>query len=317
MELFSSSWLNVTANICLLIAAIVLLWKGADAMVESASRIAVKLGVSELVIGLTIVAFGTSAPELAVSVSAAINKLNDISVGNVVGSNIFNIGFILGIVAIIRPVEVTKKLVYRDGALMVISVLMLLLFFRDFLLDRWEAAILFAMLIAYLIFLFIKKDPMGESESETEKATGKDWLILPISIAAIVFGGDLLVKSASFLATLAGISPWVIGVTIVAAGTSAPEMAASIAAVVKGHYGISAGNLVGSNIFNAFGILGIAGIIRPLGMDGGHVLISLSLLAGLLLLSVVFMRTGWKVSRAEGAAMVLIGLAIWIRDFIQ
>lgn len=309
--------INIAFNIAIVIVSIVLLWKGADKLVESASKIAAKFGISELVIGLTIVAFGTSAPEMAVSVSAALSNQADISVGNVVGSNIFNIGFILGIVAMIRPIDADKKLVYRDGLFMIATTFLLFFFMRDLKLVRYEGIILLAVLIAYVVFLFIKKDHTSDEE-ETAKATAVDWLILPLSIAAVVAGGELLVRSASFLAEAVGVSPWIIGITIVAAGTSAPEMATSIAAAVKGRYGISAGNLVGSNIFNILGVLGVAGAISPLDMSSQpETMISMVLLTALMILSVIFMRTEWKVSRLEGAFLVCLGLAIWIRDIIN
>lgn len=305
-------------NLLLLVVAITFLWVGSDKLVASASRIAETIGVSELVIGLTIVAFGTSAPEFAVTLTAALKGYASISVGNIVGSNIFNLGFILGTVAIVRSVHVSRKLVQRDGTLMIVSTLILLLFFRDLVLTFAEGLVLVVLLVLYLSYLFIKKDPpdLEEDAGTAQRATWKDWLLLPASIAVVVLGGQLLVESASDIARGIGISEWVIGVTIVAAGTSAPEMATSLAAVIKGKHGISAGNLVGSNLFNIMGVLGLAGMLRPLTILQSSYY-SLMLLTLMVMLAVVFMRTGWRVSRSEGVLLVLLGLSLWTYDFLK
>ncbi len=317
MVLFDSALLNILLNIAILLVAIGFLWKGADELVESASRIAASFGVSDLVIGLTVVAFGTSAPEFAVTLNASFNGLSDISVGNIVGSNIFNLGFIMGSVAMVKSIHANKKLVYRDGVFMIVVTFLLLAFFWDLSLERWEGMFLFSLLVIYLAFLFIKKEPLEDDEDfHAETATWKDAVILPITIAVVVLGGHLLVDSASFLARSAGISEWVIAVTIVAAGTSAPEMATSLAAVIKGKYGMSAGNLIGSDLFNILGVLGVAGMLNPLSVNE-EALGSLAMLSGMVILVIVFLRTSWKLERWEGAVLFLIGLARWIFDFMK
>lgn len=309
--------LMILINLLLLFISVALLWVGSDRLVESAGRIAQKIGISELVIGLTVVAFGTSAPEFAVTLTAAVKGYASISVGNIVGSNIFNIGFILGAVAIVRNVHIAPKLVYRDGLLMIFSTFMLLLFFNNLKLSFYEGAILFSTLLFYLLYLIIKKEPPEMEDPESGSlATWKDWLLLPISIAMVVAGGQLLVSSASAIARTIGISEWVIGVTIVAAGTSAPEMATSLAAVIKGKHGISAGNLVGSNLFNILGVLGLAGMIKPLTILPTSYY-SLVLLSGMVVLAVALMRTGWRITRSEGILLVLSGLALWAYDFLK
>jgi len=300
----------------ILVVSIFMLWFGAKYLVESAGRIAESLGISELVIGLTVVAFGTSAPEFAVTVGAALKGQADISVSNIVGSNIFNLGFILGTVAIVKSITSSRKLVYRDGVFMIAITFMLLLFFRDLHLSRIEGIILFTLLIAYLFFLFLKKEVLEEEEIPGEKATWKDYCILPASIAGVVAGGHFLVESASAIAAAMGVSPWVIGVTIVAAGTSAPEMATSLAAVIKGKHGMSAGNLIGSDIFNILGVLGIAGIFNPMSIPAAGYS-SLIMLSGMVILVMFFLRTGWRLSRIEGIILVSIGLVRWIFDFMQ
>ena len=308
---------NILLNILLLTAAIGLLWKGADYLVESASRIAEKFGVSDLVIGLTVVAFGTSAPEFAVTINAALKKQADISVGNIVGSNIFNLGFILGTVAIFKAIESSRKLVYRDGIFMISVTFLLLIFFRDYQLARYEGIILMSILALYMIYLFVKKESLEVEEEESihEEATWKDGLILPMSIGAVIMGGHLLVESATFLARFAGISEWVIGVTIVAAGTSAPEMATSLAAALKGRHGMSAGNLIGSDLFNILGVLGLAGAINPMSINP-NAYSSLFMLSAMVCLVVFFLRTGWKLSRTEGIILVAIGISRWVMDFL-
>ena len=317
MVLFDSALLNILLNIAILLVAIGFLWKGADELVESASRIAASFGVSDLIIGLTVVAFGTSAPEFAVTLNASFSGQSDISVGNIVGSNIFNLGFIMGSVAMIKSIHANKKLVYRDGVFMILVTFLLLIFFWDLSLKRWEGLVLFSLLISYLAFLFIKKEPLEDDEDfHSESATWKDAVILPITIAVVVLGGNLLVDSASFLARSAGISEWVIAVTIVAAGTSAPEMATSLAAVIKGKYGMSAGNLIGSDLFNILGVLGVAGMLKPLVVNE-EALGSLAMLSGMVILVIIFLRTSWKLERWEGAVLFLIGLARWIYDFMK
>ncbi len=316
MELFTATAANLSFNALVMVLSILLLWKGADHLVESASRIAERLGISDLVIGLTVVAFGTSAPEFAVTVNAALKGQADISVGNIVGSNIFNLGFILGTVAIIQNITASKKLIYRDGLFMLGVTLLLLFFFRDLRMERYEGIIFLVLLGLYIAVLFIKKEPFEEERIAHERATWKDYLILPASIATVVAGGHFLVESARYLALSAGISEWVIGVTIVAAGTSAPEMATSIAAVLKGKHGMSAGNLIGSDLFNILGVLGTACVLNPMQINPSAYS-SLMMLSGMVLLVLVFLRTGWQVSRLEGCLLVGIGLLRWVMDFIS
>ena len=316
MTFFDTPLYNTVFNIIIVVASVGLLWFGADNLVESASKIAERFGISDLVIGLTVVAFGTSAPEFAVTINAALNKQADISVGNIVGSNVFNLGFILGSVAMIKSIDTTKKLVYRDGVFMIAVTILLLFFFKDNHLARYEGLILIGLLIGYLILLFVKKEQLETDELSHTKATVKDYIILPLSIAGVIAGGHLLVGSASFLAKQAGISDWVIGVTIVAAGTSAPEMATSLAAVLKGKHGMSAGNLIGSDLFNILGVLGLAGTLNPMTINP-NAYSSLLMLTGMVTLVIVFMRTGWRLTRTEGAILFGIGAVRWIFDFMK
>ena len=305
--------MSILLDVVLITISTGLLWKGSHWLVDSAVRIAHKLRMSDLTIGLTIVAMGTSAPEFAVTMNAAIKGLPDISVSNVVGSNIFNLGFILGGCAVIRNIETTPVLVWRDGLFLLSMSFILTLFLTDLTLTPQEGLTLFATLVVYIGYLFLKKAPAHE-EAPGENATWKDIPLFVLGIIAIAAGGHVLVWSAVSLARAFDISEWVIGVTIVAAGTSAPEFATSLVAALKGRYSISAGNLIGSDLYNLLGVLGLAGMVRPLTIDAAG-LESLHILVAMVLLVVVFMRTGFRVSRVEGFLLVGLNLIRWIFDF--
>ena len=311
--------MDVILDFILVFLSIIMLWKGADWLVDSAAEIAHSLKVSDLIIGLTVVAFGTSAPEFAVTISAAVTKQTDISIGNVIGSNIFNLGFILGGTAIIRPISTNEKMFNRDGLfLLIVTALIFFLFFgfngwtSDDNYTRIEGLILFSLLIGYITFLFIKKDP--PEEISPDKATIMSYVFFFIGLILIVLGGHLMVTHASNIARFYGISDWVIAVTIVAAGTSAPEFATSIAAAIKGRHGIAIGNLIGSDLFNLLGVLGLAGIINP-SVITQDIFDSVFILVLMVGLTLFLIRTKWKISRAEGALLFSINLIRWYFDF--
>jgi cation:H+ antiporter len=306
--------MSILPDVLLIAISTVLLWKGSEWLVDSAVRIARKLHMPDLAIGLTIVAMGTSAPEFAVTINAAIRGLPNISVSNVVGSNIFNLGFILGGVAAIRTIKTTPTLVWRDGLFLLAVSAVLVFFLRDLTFAPHEAVTLLIGLVVYIAYLFWKKGPVEERETGEPFA----WTDIPLfllGVTTVVAGGHLLVWGAVSLARGFGISEWAIGVTLVAAGTSAPEFAISLVAAVKGRYSISAGNLIGSDLFNLLGVLGLAGTLRPLTIDAAG-LQSLYVLVGMILLVVVFMRTGYRVSRLEGIALIGINLVRWFFDFL-
>ncbi len=307
--------MTIGLDILIIIACIFGLWLGAVWVAESASRIARKLGMSDLLIGLTVVAIGTSAPEFAVTAVAALEGQSDISVGNVVGSNIFNLGFILGGLAIFRGVATSRKLVFRDGGMLIGTTALLVLFLSDLALTRLEGITLMVLLVAYVGILIYQR-----AESEEEIPEGDfSWWDVPrflVGIAIVVASGHFFVEAASTLARLMGISEWVIGVTIVAIGTSAPEVATSLVALLRGQHGMSAGNLIGSDLFNLLGVLGLAAVLHPMTVDAaarGSVL----LLAGMVVLVVVMMRSGWRLSRWEGGLLVLITAVRWVFDFMR
>ena len=296
-------------NIFYILLAIILLWKGADVFVESSAKVASRLGVSQLVIGLTVVALGTSAPEFAVTINAALSGQSDISVSNVIGSNIFNLGLILGGVALIYPIKTDSKLVWRDGTVLIAATITILIFLWDLHLSRLEGLILVSGLVIYIFYLFKKREHRNVDIDSTP-ATGKDILLLLGGLIMIIAGGHLLKESALFLAELFGISHWVIGVTVIAAGTSAPELFTSLIAAFRGYHGISAGNLIGSDLFNLLGVLGLAGILSPLDViSQAHA--SIFTLVGMVILVVIMMRTGWRLSRGEGLVLIGINLVRW------
>ena len=306
----------IVTQLLIVVICIAGLWIGGTWIVSSAARLARKLGMSELVIGLTVVAIGTSAPEFAVTIVAALEGSSDISVANVVGSNIFNLGFILGGVAMVSAIPTTRKLVFRDGSVLIGATILLLIFMRDLTLSRVEGMIMMGALVTYLSYLIIKRD---DSDVETDEIpTGAfRWTDIPrliIGIGLIVASGHFLVESATELARYVGVSEWVIGVTIVAAGTSAPEMATSLVGVLTGRHGISIGNLIGSDLFNLLGVLGLAAFINPMTVSSGAYG-SVFLLTGLVVVVVIMMFTGWRLTRLEGGLLVSVNLVRWVLDF--
>lgn len=315
----------MTMDLIQILVCVIAIGYGSSWLVDSAAKIAKKFNISELVIGLTVVAFGTSAPEFAVSISAAATGHSNISVGNIVGSNIFNLGFILGGCALLMPLKTSPLAVKRDGTFLLGGTLLLCVFFSGTspdILERWEGAILFSLLAVYLVFLYIKRADVDMDEIPAEEATGMDGFYLLMGLLFVVGGAHFMVEAAIRIAEAIGVSDWIISVTIVAAGTSLPEVATSFTAVIKGRHGISAGNLIGSDIFNMYGVLGLAGMILPLEVTGasfvylGGIKLNASLFAlvGMVVLTLIFMRTDWTVSRFEGSLLVLVALVRWGYD---
>ena len=307
----------------IIIAAIAAIGKGAHWVIDSATHIADRLGISHLIIGLTVVAFGTSAPEFAVTLIAAFKGSGNISVGNVVGSNIFNLGFILGGCALFRAIPIRRTLLFRDGTILAgTTLLIFVLIGLDLHLDRIDGALLFVLLGCYLGFLFKCRKASPESLEETSdgetddtnRATPIDGLLLFLGLLFIIGGSHFLVDSATVLARGFGVTEWVIGVTIVAAGTSIPEFATSLTGAIKGRYDLSVGSIIGSDIFNLLGVLGVAGMVRTLEVDA-MARVSLGALSAMVFLVLIFMRSGWRISRLEGALLVAAALLRWGLDF--
>jgi cation:H+ antiporter len=298
-----------------LIAGLVLLVAGAEALVKGASKIAAAAGISPLVIGLTIVAFGTSSPELAVSIGSAFNGKADIALGNVVGSNIFNVLFILGLSSLIIPLVVHQQLVKLDVPIMIGASLLLLLFGYDGTIQRWEGALLVALGIWYTLFLIrlskkeknkaVLEDYREEYGESLKPAKGKGWLpplLVLAGLTLLIFGSNLLVDSAVSIATALGVSELVIGLTIIAAGTSLPEVATSVMASFRKEEDIAVGNVVGSNIFNILIILGLTAMIAPGGVPVNpaaiHFDIPFMIAVAVACLPLFF--TGYRIDRWEG-----------------
>lgn len=258
-----------------LIAGLILLVIGAELLVRGAARLAARFGISPLVIGLTVVAFGTSAPETAVSVQSALAGSGDLAIGNVVGSNIANVLLILGLTALIAPLTVSRQLIRLDVPIMIGASLVVFTLAWDGELSRLDGALLFAAVVTYTLFLIVqsRKDPGSASDEfgteyglhETPKpyAWARDLLLLVAGLALLVGGANLLVEGAVSLARALGFSELVIGLTVIAVGTSLPELATSLIAAVKGERDIAVGNIVGSNIFNLLAVLGLASLVSP------------------------------------------------------
>ncbi len=312
----------LTSAVQLLLGSL-LLWFGAGWIVDSAAALARRLRIGELVIGLTVVAMGTSAPEFLVTLTAAFKGLADISLANVVGSNIFNLGMILGLMALIRPIPTHPLLLHRDvPALLGICVLTLLMCLNLHL-GRWEGALLLALFAFYIGFVLLRarRSPLGTAEKALleegpQRVAGwLDVVKLLTGFVGISVGSNLLVEGASAMAALLGVSEWAIGLTIVAAGTSLPELVTCLSAALKGKNDMLLGNLVGSDFFNFAGVLGLTCLMRPLAVSPAS-LPSLYVLVGAVVLVLVFVRTGWRISRAEGVALIALNLARWCMEFL-
>lgn len=303
-------------NILLLLVGLGLVVLGADWLVNGASSIARRAGISEFVIGLTIVGFGTSCPELVVSLGGAIEGNSDISVGNVVGSNIFNVLFILGLTAMVLPVGMTDKNRRIDIPITIgVTILLVILGITGSMsgpvISRWEGVLMLLVFSAYLFYCF-KSDSKDEF-SETQRATlsiTKSIALTLTGLAGLIFGGDLFVDSATALARQIGVSDKFIAVTILAGGTSLPELATSLVAAIKGKEQLALGNILGSNVFNAMMILGLSSVITPLSFASMTIVDIITLVLSAVLL-LIWAYTGRKnrIDRREGAAMLLCYVA--------
>ncbi len=326
---------GTAVQIGVLVATVGGLWLGARLLVDSVVRLARRFGLSELVIGLTVVAAGTSTPELVVSADAALKGFGAIAVGNVVGSNIYNLAFVLGVVSLVRVVPIERSLVHRDGVVLVVSTLVGAGAMLDLTVSRAEGALLAGLLVAYTAYLLRTSGEAatdGGAETSTAPNTsedttsdeviptaltervafrGRDALFLVVGLAVVLVSGDLMVSAASALARGAGISESVIGGTIVAAGTSTPEFAVSLVAVSQGRLGVSVGNVVGSNVFNVLGIMGLASVLRPLSF-GPVLLESLAWLIAVVVVMVAALWTGRQLSRLEGGLFAVSEVGRWV-----
>lgn len=299
-----------------IIAGIAIVVWGADRLTEGASAIASRMGVSEIVIGLTVVALGTSMPEFSVSLLSALKGSTDIAIGNAMGSNIFNTLLIVGMAALVAPMTITKTTVKKDIPFALIASVLLMMLCIDGSLSRMDAAILVSLFLFYMYITL--KGAKSEDSSNEDIANCRQrmkiwkaalWII--VGLACLVGGSNIFVSGAVFVAKSFDISNAVIGLTIVAGGTSMPELATSVVAAKKGNSGIAIGNVIGSNVFNILFILGTTGIICPMGI-GEITQVDLTMLVGSMILLWLFSYTKLNIERWEGAVLTAIFIAYMI-----
>lgn len=301
-----------------LAGGLLMLFIGAEGLIRGSSNLAIKIGITPLVVGLTVVAFGTSAPELVVSLKAALLGNSSISLGNVIGSNIANIALILGAAALIKPLDVHANVILREIPIMIGVSILLIIFLLDGEIGFIDGIIFVAGIVIYTVIniLLARKEKNPEVEAEFKEGL-KSTLGVPVSIVfmivglgLLIFGANLFVQSAVAIAKLFYVSDAVIGLTIVAVGTSLPELITSIVASIKKEADIALGNVVGSNIFNILSILGITAIIIPISSAGiSYVDSGIMLITAIVLLPLS--KTGLSISRLEGA-LLLFGYAVYI-----
>lgn len=291
----------------LLLVGVLLLLIGGDFLVKSAASLAKKLNISPFLIGVTVVSFGTSVPELIVSLKAAFNGSSGIAIGNVIGSNVANLALVLGITVLIRPVVLdSKKLQFAWFAMLVAS-LMFFGFSLDGILDRLDGFFLITGLILFLILSIRKRDDsFADEELEKTLKTNLIPVYFILGAAGLYYGSELLVDNAITIAKSFGISEFIIGVTVVALGTSLPELVTSVIAILKGQSSISVGNLIGSNVFNIFAVLGITSAVNPLEADSFLIAIDLPIMLGVTLLTGVFLMVSKQLGRIEGLLLITI-----------
>ena len=291
----------------LLLVGVFLLLIGGDFLVKSAASLAKKLNISPFLIGVTVVSFGTSAPELIVSLKAAFNGSSGIAIGNVIGSNIANLALVLGITVLIRPIVLDPKKLRFSWFAMLVASLMFLGFSIDGILDRVDGLFLISGLILFLILSIRKRDDsFVEEELEKTLKTNLIPVYFIFGAAGLYYGSELLVDSAITIAKSFGISEFIIGVSVVALGTSLPELVTSIIAIIKGQSSISVGNLIGSNVFNIFAVLGITSAVNPLKADSFLIAIDLPIMLGVTLLTGLFLLVSKRLGRVEGLLLITI-----------
>lgn len=294
-----------------LASGLALLVVGGEMLVRSALSAAALLRVSPLVAGLVIVGFGTSLPELVVSVSAAVDGLAGVAVGNVVGSNISNILLILGLCALICPLQVTRKALRRDGVAVVVASVAVIGFLFDQTLSRVDAAILVAAMAGYIAWVLHSEqtsqvDAVGAAPTgqRVVRGPGLTMLGLALGLGLLIGGAKLFVQGAVGLGTAAGLSTTVVGLTVVAVGTSMPEFMVSVIAALRRQSDVAVGNILGSNLFNALAILGVSGLVSPLAVEARVVRIDGAVMFAASLVLLGFLTTGLRLSRWEGTALV-------------
>jgi cation:H+ antiporter len=306
-------------NILLVIGGFYLLIKGADYLVSGASSLARRLGVPALVVGLTVVAFGTSSPELFVNLIAAFNGSTDIAIGNVLGSNLANILIILGVTALIAPLTLQSSTVWKEIPFSLLAAILVLVLGADQFLDgasvgilsRIDGIVLLAFFLVFLVYTFgIRESGEQPKEKIEQLALGKSVLFIVGGLVVLVLGGQFVVTGAVSIATVVGLSQNLIGLTIVAIGTSLPELVSSIVAARKGHQDIAIGNVVGSNIFNIFLVLGATSLVSPLPFNTPNLIDAFAVVtATLLMFFLLFVGRRSTLHRMEGGIFILMYVA--------
>ena len=299
-----------------IIAGVAIVVWGADRLTEGASAIASRMGVSEIVIGLTVVALGTSMPEFSVSLLSALKGTTDIAIGNAMGSNIFNTLLIVGMAALVAPMTITKTTVKKDIPFALIASVLLMILCIDGRFSRIDAAVLIAMFLFYMYITLkdAKKETTPKDDGNYCRQHMKIWqasLWIIVGLACLVGGSNIFVSGAVFVAQSFNISNAVIGLTIVAGGTSMPELATSVVAAKKGNSGIAIGNVIGSNVFNILFILGTTGLICPMSI-GDITQIDMTMLVGSMIMLWLFSFTKLNIERWEGAVLFAIFIAYMV-----
>lgn len=298
----------------IILGAVVVLW-GADRLTDGATALAQRMRIPQIVIGLTVVAMGTSMPEFFVSLMSALHGTSDLAVGNIVGSNIFNTMAIVGITAVVAPMTISRNTVRKDIPFAVLASVLLLMMCYNLEISRWEAAVLFVVFVIFMVYTVRMGMKNGDEQAieQPPMALWKAVGLLILGLLCLVGGSDLFVNGAKSIAKMLGVSDAVIGLTVVACGTSLPELATSIVAARKGQSAIAIGNVIGSNVFNILLILGLTATICPMQIDGITLVDLLVMLASVLMVW-GFSYTKYTVARWEGAVLVLmfLGYMAWL-----
>lgn len=315
---------EILVNVLLVSLGLTMLYFGAEWLVRGSVTVANKFRISQLVIGLTIVAFGTSTPELSVSISSALQGMSDIALGNVVGSNIANIGLILGIAAIIRPLLVAKSAIKKEVPIMVGVAIILILISIDGEISVEEGIVLAIGIIVFTVFSYksskkesvdIENPSIGLNLAK-KNVVSKSIILIGVGLGLLTFGSFLTVENAVVIAQSFGISERIIGLSLIAIGTSLPELITSIVAALRGHSDLSVGNIVGSNVFNILAILGIAAAITGISVNE-NMFFDYYVMIGFSIILIPIMRSGFKISRIEGVALVVAYFAYLTYLFLK
>lgn len=308
---------SLPLQLLVIVVGIAIVLFGADKLTEGGAALARRMNIPQIVIGLTIIAIGTSMPEFCVSFVSALKGTPDLAVGNIVGSNIFNALLIVGCAAMVAPMTILPSTVKRDIPFALVASVLLLIMCLDATISRLDAAILFVLFVIFMVITIrsARNGQGSDAQEETQKAISplRAWLYMFLGLVCLIFGSNIFVDSASALASSLGVSDAVIGLTIVAGGTSLPELATSVVSARKGQSGIAIGNVLGSNVFNILMILGVTGLIQPMQITG-ITSVDLSMLVISMILLWLFSYTKYTLSRWEGAVLtaVFLGYICWL-----